>query len=179
MKIYITNLFVTLFTLISFHASQASTITIKSRTYFHSCGYYSNTYADFQIQYFNSDLSLNTKVTLVHALSGLNHLGYKSEKVEWFGRTETAMLPLSTQPSSWVLEFGRPVHERSSSFDFSQLVFVFKIIDENNNESWDIGSVKPWSFYQSEINREQVQCLPSYPVPFEYQIRPLQVIERN
>lgn len=159
--------------------SQASTSLVENRTYFQSCGYYSRTMTDFKIQYTNPLISPHSKVVLIHALSGVVHQGVGSTPVEWFGRTETLMEPSTSPSNTWTLEISRTVHERTSPYDFSQLVFVFKIVDENNNETWDIGSPKPWSFYQSNVNREYVQCSSTYPVTFEYKLMPVKVIERN
>jgi hypothetical protein len=139
---------------LSVQSSFGSDVKVLGRSFMHSCGYYSRTSAEFQVNYTNSNLKWGSRVYLISGLSGTQ---YAAQKIEWQNREEIEMK--ASEAFTWTVDLEKTVHERSSSPSFNEFVFVFKIVSDGGEINYDLGSDKPWSFYKTDIEREGLSCI--------------------
>ena len=130
-------------------SSMAANLSTLVRTYTHSCGYYTNTTADFRITYKNLEIPWGTRITLIYGFSNLSDKGYE---VDWQYRKEQEMSAIDAY--TWSTELSETIHTRSSAPGYDHLVFILKVIFPDGSVFYEQGSQRPWSYYQLEIPRD-------------------------
>jgi hypothetical protein len=156
-----------------YQISNASQINLSMRGYFHSCGYYSNTTADFHVEYLNESIPWGSKVFLDYGLSQLD-VADPGKKREWQKKASVELTAVG--PYKWSGNAQTVTHNRSSPEMYDHLAFVLRIVTGDN--SWvDLGSPKSWSFYQAKIPYINV-CLKDNLEQIPFVSLPFVVIER-
>lgn len=134
--------------LITFFASApcfASVVSSKSRSYTHSCSYFSTAHADLRITYKNDALPWGVKIELIGGSEGTRANGAEQESFTWHNRHKAMIMP-AVAPYQWQAELSLLVTERSSPEYVKGYDFYFQITYPDGTVEIDKGA-------EEEINK--------------------------
>ncbi len=85
-------------------ASLAADIAAKSRTYTHSCGYFSNQVSELEIVYKNTDLALGSKVEAIFGYEGYTAQVNNRPLVPFEWSQDQTQVVHASGPSTWTFK---------------------------------------------------------------------------
>jgi hypothetical protein len=85
-------------------ASLAADIAAKSRTYTHSCGYFSNQISELEIVYKNTDLAWGSKVEAIFGYEGYTAQVNNRPRVPFEWSQEQTQVVHASGPSTWTFK---------------------------------------------------------------------------
>jgi hypothetical protein len=124
----------------------ASTTSAETRSYVHSCGYFTSKSADVALTYENRDLPWGTVVELVYALEGQHGVLADAPRVDWQNERRLVLTPSAAY--TWSAEVTVETHYRSSARNYDGLQFVYRIIYPDDSVAYDNGAPGAWSHYR-------------------------------
>lgn len=155
---------------VSIGMANASEVKLQGRGYTHSCGYFSNSAADFSITYRNYDLPWGSRVFVKYGFGGFmqisDNYGGHRELFEWAYPNEIEAS--SVAPYTWTITLPETTtHDRSSNQWLNALQFVVKVQFPDHREIIEHGSNSTWGFFESKFNYSDVSnCVgPDHPKP--------------
>lgn len=175
MKLFATILlFSTLFVPTAAHAND---VEAKSRTYTHSCGYFSNQVSEIEIVFQNHDLVWGTKVEAIFGYEGYTAQPGNRPRLPFEWTQEKVQTVEASGPSTWTFKHLAYVHDRSSPDFVEALNITFRITHADGAVSYENGSGTPWGFYRVILARNGGCTGVNYPLP-DFETSEVQVVER-
>lgn len=126
--------------------SWATNITVKSRNYTLSCGYFTSVQADVEVSFQDLSLPWGTEVTLVTGWAGREN--FPEKRYEWKERKE--FLTRATAPYTWATSIHKVLHNRSEANFRDTLNFVFRI-SSPGRAPYFVNGGSTWGFYSARL----------------------------
>jgi len=163
--------------LLSLPTLHAGEIEALSRTYSHSCGYFSNRVSEVEIIYKNNDLGWGTKIEAIYGYEG--YLAHSSNpfRVPFEWREERIETIQASGPHTWAFTHFAYIHDRSSPKYIEAINIVFRVTHPNGTVVYENGTQTPWGFYRILLASDAGCVSDGVPLPrFESSV--VQLVER-
>ena len=158
-------------------AADAYDVEAMSRTYTHSCGYFSNQVSEIEIVLRNYDLVSGAKVEAIFGYEGYTAQPGNRPRIPFEWARERVQTVEASGPGTWTFKHLAYVHERSSPSFVEALNITFRITHADGAVSYENGSGSPWGFYRVILAPSGGCTGANYPLP-EFETSEIQAVER-
>ncbi len=157
--------------------AHAGGIEAKSRTYTHSCGYFSNQVSELEIVYKNQDLAWGSKVEAIFGYEGYTAQPGNRPRLPFEWTQEQTQTIHASGPYTWTFKHLAYVHNRSSPNFVEAVNITFRLTNADGTVVYENGSGTPWGFYRVILARNGGCTGANYPLP-AFESSDIQEVER-